>query len=148
MTVTNANSQRPARRPLSLSACAIGIALGLYAAGAGALPGATLAMGQSATGAMADPSKRLPGAVTVSSIDFKRGDGGSGKLVLRFDGEGAAPDLRTMGSSVVVDIGNAQLPAALQRPINVTDFATPVQRVDARATSSGAQLVLATQGNF
>jgi type IV pilus assembly protein PilQ len=53
-----------------------------------------------------------------------------------------------MGSSVVVDIGNAQLPAALQRPINVTDFATPVQRIDAHATSNGTQLVLGTKGTF
>jgi type IV pilus assembly protein PilQ len=149
MTVTNAKQQRPLRRPLSLGTCAIGLAVGLYAAGASALPVTALAaMGQSATGAMADPAKRTPDAVTVSAIDFKRGDGGSGKLVLRFSGSGAAPDLRNMGNSVVVDIGNAQLPAALQRPINVSDFATPVQRIDARATSSGAQLVLGTQGEF
>jgi len=125
------------------------LAVGLYAAGAGALPVVTTAtMAQSATGAMADPAKRAPNAVSVSAIDFKRGDGGSGKLILRFSGEGAAPDLRNNGSNVVVDIGNAQLPAALQRPINVTDFATPVQRIDARATGSGAQLVLGTQGAF
>ena len=112
MTVTNVKQQRPVRRPSSLGACAIGLAVGLYAAGAGAgaLPTvATATMAQSATGAMADPAKRTPGAVSVSAIDFKRGDGGSGKLVLRFSGEGAAPDMRNMGSSVVVDIGNAQL---------------------------------------
>ena len=149
MTVTNAKQQRPLRRPLSFGSCAIGLAVGLYAAGASALPVAGIvAMGQSATGAMADPATRTPDAVTVTAIDFKRGEGGSGKLVLRFSGAGAAPDLRNNGSSVVVDIGNAQLPAALQRPINVTDFATPVQRIDARATSSGAQLVLGTQGAF
>ncbi len=150
MTVTNAKSQQPDRRPLSLRACAVGVALGLYAATAAALPVSTasVTMAQSATGAMADPAKRLPGAVTVSAIDFKRGDGGSGKLILRFSGDGAAPDLRNMGSNVVIDIGNAQLPASLQRPINVTDFATPVQRIDARATSSGAQLVLDTKGTF
>ncbi len=149
MTVTNVKQQRPVRRPSSLGACAIGLAMGLYAASAGALPIIAMAtMAQSATGAMAEPAKRTPGAVSVSAIDFKRGDGGSGTLILRFSGEGAAPDLRNMGSSVVVDIGNAQLPASLQRPINVTDFATPVQRIDARATSSGAQLVLGTQGAF
>ena len=149
MTVTNAKSQRPARRPLT-RACAVGVALGLYAATAAALPVSTtsVTMGQSVTGAMADPAKRLPGTVNVSAIDFKRGDGGSGKLILRFSGDGAAPDLRNMGSNVVIDIGNAQLPASLQRPINVTDFATPVQRIDARATSSGTQLVLGTKGTF
>lgn len=149
MTVTNAKQQRPVRRSISFGTCAIGLAVGLYAAGASALPvTGIVAMGQSATGAMADPAKRTPDAVTVTAIDFKRGEGGSGKLVLRFSGAGAAPDLRNNGSSVVVDIGNAQLPAALQRPINVTDFATPVQRIDARATSSGAQLILGTQGAF
>jgi type IV pilus assembly protein PilQ len=151
MTVINVKQQRPVRRPSSLGTCAVGLVVGLYAAGAGAgaMPTAGIAaMAQSATGAMADPAKRTPGAVSVSSIDFKRGDGGSGKLILRFSGDGAAPDLRNMGSSVVVDIGNAQLPASLQRPLNVTDFATPVQRIDARATSSGAQLVLGTQGAF
>ena len=149
MTVTNVKQQRPVRRPSSLGACAVGLAVGLYAASAGALPVvATATMAQSATGAMADPAKRAPNAVSVSAIDFKRGDGGSGKLILRFSGEGAAPDLRNNGGNVVIDIGNAQLPAALQRPINVTDFATPVQRIDARATGSGAQLVLGTQGAF
>ncbi|WP_256645598.1 type IV pilus secretin PilQ [Thermomonas paludicola] len=150
MTFTNAKQPQSVRRPLHIGALAAGLAAGLYAAGASALPVSAIAvgMGQSATGAMADPAKRTPDAVTVSAIDFKRGDGGSGKLILRFSGSGAAPDLHKMGSNVVVDIGNAQLPAALQRPMNVTDFATPVQRIDARATSSGAQLVLGTQGAF
>lgn len=150
MTVTNAKQMLPHRRPLPLGALSAGLAVALYAAGATALPASAVAvgMGQSATGAMADPAKRLPDAVSVSAIDFKRGDGGAGKLILRFSGEGAAPDLRSTGSNVVVDIGNAQLPAALQRPLNVTDFATPVQRIDARATSSGAQLVLGTKGAF
>ncbi len=150
MTVTNAKQTQIVRRPLPLRALAAGLAAGLYAAGAAASPASPVlvGMGQSATGAMADPAKRTPEAVTVSAIDFKRGDGGAGKLILRFSGDGAAPDLRNMGSSVVVDIGNAQLPAALQRPINVTDFATPVQRIDARATSNGAQLVLGTTGSF
>ena len=150
MIVTTSKHLRPARRPLPVAACAIGLAVGLYAAGASALPAHVIAagMGQSAIGAMADPAKRTADTVAVSAIDFKRGDGGAGKLVLRFDGAGAAPDLRNAGGSVVVDIGNAQLPAALQRPINVADFATPVQRIDARATSSGAQLVLGTKGAF
>lgn len=150
MTVTNAKQTLPARRRLPARALAAGIAVGLYAAGAGAFPAIPVAvgMGQSATGALADPAKRSPDAVTVSAIDFKRGDGGSGKLILRFSGNGAAPDLRTNGGNVVIDIGNAQLPASLQRPIDVRDFATPVQRVEAHPTSTGAQLVLGTQGAF
>ena len=90
-----------------------------------------------------DPAKQLPGAIAVSNIDFKRGDGGSGRLILRFSGDGAVPDLRTQGSRVIVNVGNAKLPAALQKPLDVTDFATPVQRIDAarqrRRHQAGAQ---------
>ncbi|MDH5822893.1 type IV pilus secretin PilQ [Luteimonas sp. RD2P54] len=105
-------------------------------------------MAQVGAAPASDPAKQVPGAVTVDNIDFKRGEGGSGKLILRFDGEGAVPDMRTQGDSVVVEVGNATLPASLQRPLNVTDFATPVQRIDAMQGSGGARLVLSAQGEF
>ena len=85
---------------------------------------------------------------SISHIDFRRGDAGAGRLVLRFDGDGATPDLRNQDGSVVVDVANASLPAELQRALNVTDFATPVQRIDARPYGGGTQLVLATRGNY
>src|SRR5690606_8439656 len=114
----------------TLRAGLIGAAMGLLAASstlqaatAPASPGAA----QVAPAAGIDPAKQPAAAVTVSSIDFKRGDGGAGRLILRFSGDGAMPDLRTQGSQVVVDVANAQLPTQLQRPLDVVDFATPVQ---------------------
>lgn len=152
MTVIKVRNPQPTRHSLPFKALAFGLAAGLLSAAAAAgSPSATgyspavLAIAQVAS---ADPAKQVPGAVAVSAVDFKRGDGGAGKLILRFDGDGANPDLRTQGSSVIVNIGNARLPAALQRPLNVTDFATPVQRIDARQGGEGAQLVLSNQGNF
>ena len=47
-----------------------------------------------------------------------------------------------------MDVGNATLPASLQRPLNVVDFATPVQRVEAQSRAGGTQLVLSTRGDF
>ena len=152
MTVTNVRNRQPTRPAIPVHALALGLFAGLLSASASAGapglhgPAASLAMAQVA--GSVDPAKQVPAAVNVSAVDFKRGDGGAGKLILRFDGEGAIPDLRTQGSSVVVNIGNAALPAALQRPLNVTDFATPVQRIDARQGNEGAQLVLNTQGSF
>ncbi|HHW4678598.1 MAG TPA: type IV pilus secretin PilQ [Xylella sp.] len=87
-------------------------------------------------------------SINVAKIDFRRGDDGAGRLILQFDGQGASPDLRTQGSSVLIDLGTAVLPAALQRQINVVDFATPVQRIDAKPMGKGAQLVLSTKGSF
>lgn len=95
-----------------------------------------------------DPAKQVPGTISVSNIDFKRSEGGAGKLIVRFTGDGAAPDLRSTGSTVTINVGNAQIPANLQKPLNVTDFATPVQTIDARAAGTGTQLVLNTNGAY
>ena len=156
MTVFKAKSLRPARRPMFAKAMprrasVFGLAAGLLAAfgSVNAAPdSAVVAMSQTAPVAAVDPGKQVPGAITVSNIDFKRGDGGAGRLILHFSGDGATPDLRTQGSSVVVNVGNAQLPASLQKPLDVTDFATPVQRIDASRSGSGTQVVLSNSGSF
>ncbi|MCF7223342.1 type IV pilus secretin PilQ [Marilutibacter chinensis] len=155
MTVFNAKSPRPARRSTLMRSAGIGLAVGAIAAFSAAhaqhdatVAVAPLAVGQAAPVPSADPSKRLPGTIEVSKIDFKRGEGGAGRLVLSFSGEGAAPDLRSVGSTVTINVANAELPASLQRPLNVTDFATPVQRIEARSSGTGATLTLSTQGNY
>ena len=153
MTLHNATPMRPARRPF-LRAGALGLAIGLAVAfGAADATQAAHVLAAQAAAATAptpnvDPSKNLPGTIAVSNIDFKRGDGGSGRLSLRFSGAGAIPDMRNEGSRVIIDVGNAKLPASLSKPLNVADFATPVQRIDARADGGGTKLVLATNGNF
>ena len=149
MTASNAHSLLPFRRLATTRVCSLGLAIGLLAA-AGSVTAATT-IPSPATAAVvgnADPARQAVGALEISKIDFKRGDDGAGRLILRFNGKGAMPDLRNQGSSVIVDVGNATLPAALQRPLNVVDFATPVQRVDAHSAGAGSQLVLSTNGAF
>ncbi|CAH2709591.1 Fimbrial assembly protein [Xanthomonas campestris pv. nigromaculans] len=140
MTFSNARRLRPVRRHAMFQVCALGFALAVASGSAFA----AAALKQPAQ----DPAKVAPASLAVSKIDFKRGEDGSGRLILQFDGQGASPDLRTQGDSVLVDISNARLPAELQRPLNVTDFATPVQRVEVKPSGSGSQLVLSTKGAF
>jgi len=141
MTFSKALSLRPIRRQ-AIRACALGFALALASGSSFAAPAAPASLNAH------DPAKTVPATVAVSKIDFKRGEDGAGRLILQFDGQGASPDLRTQGNTVLVDVGNAKLPAELQRPLNVTDFATPVQRIDAKPAGGGAQLVLSTNGPF
>ena len=96
----------------------------------------------------ADPAKRSATGISVSNIDFRRGDNGSGRVIVRFDGTGAAPDMRNDGKQVVVDVGNAQLPANLRRRLDVTDFATPVVSVEPRSNDGGSRLVINTNGEY
>ncbi|WP_454262285.1 type IV pilus secretin PilQ [Pseudoxanthomonas mexicana] len=143
MTASNAYRLRPSRRLATLRVCSLGLAIGLLAAASAA--GAT-SPGQQASAAPVAATAAQ--GVSVSNIDFRRGEDGAGRLIVRFDGQGATPDLRNQGDTVVVDVGNATLPASLQRPLNVVDFATPVQRVEAQSRAGGTQLVLSTRGDF
>ena len=147
MTAFNAKTARTAR-PSSLGARSAGLAVGLLAAMSGLHAAPQSAAPVVAPAPSVDPARQLPGTVAVDAIDFKRGQDGSGRLIVRFSGEGAVPDLRKQGSSVVVDVGNASLPAALGRTLDVTDFATPVRRVSPRTAGTGTQLVLDTAGAF
>ncbi|HZW18512.1 MAG TPA: type IV pilus secretin PilQ family protein [Luteimonas sp.] len=154
MTVTQAQHLPKRRRATPLRASMLGLAAGLVSAFGAvhaqqpATAAPYFAIAQSAAPVAVDPAKHVAGDLAVSSIDFKRGDGGSGKLIMRFSGDGAVPDMRKQGSDVVIDVGNASLSPALQRPLNVTDFATPVQRIDASQAGVGSRIVLSTNGPF
>lgn len=146
MTVFNAKQPQPPRRKAAVQA--IGLAVGLLA-GLGAVNAAAPSVAPAAlAGPAADPARQVAGALAVDTIDFKRGESGAGRLILRFSGDGAMPDLKTQGAQVLINVANAQLPANLQRPINVADFATPVERIEARPAGQGTQLVLATRGGY
>lgn len=98
--------------------------------------------------ASADPGKRTANTLNVANIDFRRGDNGAGRVILRFDNEGAATDMRNEGNQVVVDVGNAQIPENLRRRLDVTDFATPVVSLEPRANAGGTRLVINTNGAY
>jgi type IV pilus assembly protein PilQ len=111
---------------------------------AGSAPGTNA----SAMANKADPTKRAPTNIAVSNIDFRRGDNGSGRVVMRFNSDTAAADMRTEGSQVVVDVSNAQLPENLRRSIDVKDFATPVLSIEPKSNAGSARLVINTNGAF
>ena len=110
---------------------------------AGSVQAAGAAMAQSA-----DPTKRSVAMASVSNIDFRRGDNGSGRLIVRFDHPGVAPDMRNDGKQVIVDVANASIPEALRRRLDVTDFATPVVSVEPRNNAGSTRLVINTNGAY
>ncbi len=152
MTVLKAQRLQQGRRTLPVRAAVFGLAAGMLSAlsAVGAAPPAQPAPAAAppAVVAPAVANGQTAGVASITNIDFKQGEGGSGKLILRFDRDGALPDLRTTDKGLVVDIGNATMPANLQRILNVTDFATPVQQVQASANANVAQIVLNTRGQF
>ena len=97
-----------------------------------------------------NPSKRLPGAAgpAITGIDFHRTEAGAGRVVINFASRGAHINMRRLGSSEIVDIGNTRLPRKLAQKLDVTDFATPVISITTRPQGQGARMRIAVKGAF
>lgn len=93
-----------------------------------------------------DPTKKVATDLQVANIDFRRGENGAGRVILKFTGDGAAADLRTENNRLVVDVANASIPEALRRRLDVTDFATPVKSLEPNANAGSTRLVIHTNG--
>ncbi len=84
----------------------------------------------------------------ISSIDFRRGNDGTGRVIVKLTDPRTPINLRQQGNEVFVDFAGASLPQHLQRRFDVSDFATPVSSVDAVTAGTGAQLVITAAGEF
>ena len=110
--------------------------------------GAVQSMASNTMANPSDPTKRVATGIEVANIDFRRGENGAGRVILRFNGDGAAADMRNEGSKVVVDVANASIPENLRRRLDVTDFATPVQSLEPDSNAGTTRLVINTNGAF
>jgi type IV pilus assembly protein PilQ len=110
--------------------------------------GAVQSNASNAMASSSDPTKKVASDIQVANIDFRRGENGAGRVILRFSGDGAAADMRNEGSKVVVDVANASIPENLRRRLDVTDFATPVQSLEPNANAGSTRLVINTNGAY
>lgn len=84
----------------------------------------------------------------LSNIDFSRGKNGEGRIAVDLSDPTAGIDIRQKGKTIVVDFINTQIPANLQRRLNVINFNTPVLYVDAIQQGKNARLIIEPQGNW
>ncbi|HWG10294.1 MAG TPA: type IV pilus secretin PilQ [Rhodanobacteraceae bacterium] len=107
-------------------------------------PPSQIALATAAT----DPSKAMPMASgnVIETVDFSRGDGGAGKLVIGFDAPGAATSIHNEGDHVFIDVLGARLAASQARRLDASDYATPVKSISTHATPGGARIDVLTNG--
>ena len=90
----------------------------------------------------------VSGARSVSNIDFRRGADGSGRIVVELTDAKVPADLRQEGGRIVVNFAKTSIPENLLQRLDVTDFATPVNTVDALRVGDGTRLVIAASGDY
>lgn len=84
----------------------------------------------------------------VADVDFRRGEGGEGRVMIRLSNPKAPVDVTSKGGRIQVEIRNTALPESLRRRLDVTDFATPVQVVDATQEGEHTVISVSATGNY
>ncbi len=84
----------------------------------------------------------------IQSVDFRRGEQGEGRVLIELSNPKAPVNVAMDGGKIRVDIRNTELPKSLQRRLDVTDFATPVQVVDALQQGPHVAFTIAASGDY
>ena len=85
---------------------------------------------------------------SISNIDFQRGEQGEGNVVIQLSDPSVSPDIQEQGGKIRLDFAKTQLPESLRVRLDVKDFATPVQFVNASASADKASVVIEPSGYY
>lgn len=95
------------------------------------------------------PARALvPAAKAIRGVDFQRGTQGEGNVVIDLSDPTIAPDIQERAGKIVLGFARTRLPEPLRVRLDVKDFATPVQFVDASATGDRATITIEPSGAF
>lgn len=83
----------------------------------------------------------------IQEIDFRRGEQGEGRVIVRLSDVGVGVDVTTEGGNIRVEFANTIIPEALQRRLDVTDFATPVMIVDSLPEDGNTVMIVEPTGD-
>jgi type IV pilus assembly protein PilQ len=114
----------------------------------GASNPATVATGGTGGASIRAASASANGAREIRSIDFRRGADGAGRIVVKLSDPHIHINLRQVGSQIVVDFSDADLPATLMRRYDAADFGTPVSGFDATRVGNGARIAINATGDY
>ncbi|WP_202369912.1 type IV pilus secretin PilQ [Pseudomonas sp. MWU318] len=89
-----------------------------------------------------------PVAKTIRGVDFQRGTAGEGNVVIDLSDPTIAPDIQEHDGKIILSFARTQLPDRLRVRLDVKDFATPVQFVNAAATGDRAVITVEPSGTF
>ncbi|KJZ65585.1 type IV pilus secretin PilQ [Pseudomonas fluorescens] len=99
--------------------------------------------------AMPAPAKAYaPVGKAIRGVDFQRGTQGEGNVVIDLSDPSIAPDIQERDGKIILGFAKTQLPEPLRVRLDVKDFATPVQFVNASATGDRATISIEPSGTF
>ena len=93
-------------------------------------------------------SKAGTSSAAVTNVDFKRGEAGEGLVSVELSDPSVSVDVSQIGADVRLSFFRTELPEALDRRLDVVDFATPVKEIDASYDGSTTVISIDTIGEY
>jgi type IV pilus assembly protein PilQ len=87
-------------------------------------------------------------AHAISNVDFARGKNGEGRIIVDLSDANTGINIKQKGKLLTVDFINTDVPAELQRRLNVINFNTPVLYVDTMKQGKNGRMVIEPKGNW
>jgi len=84
----------------------------------------------------------------LKDLDFRRGEEGSGRVIVSLPNNQVGVDIRQQGQTLVVEFMKSTLPEGMRRRLDVTDFGTPVQTVSTFQTGDRVRVVIEPKGQW
>lgn len=84
----------------------------------------------------------------LRDIDFRKGSGSAGRVVVDLANSQVGVDIRQQGESLVVEFLKTSLPQGLRRRLDVTDFGTPVQTIETSQSGDRVRMLVTPKGNW
>jgi type IV pilus assembly protein PilQ len=84
----------------------------------------------------------------ITNVDFTRGKNGEGRVVVDLSDTSTGINIKQKGKQIIVDFVDTDVPAELQRRLNVINFGTPVLYVDTMKQGKDGRMVIEPKGTW
>ncbi|HQN64773.1 MAG TPA: type IV pilus secretin PilQ [Methylophilus sp.] len=84
----------------------------------------------------------------ITGVDFARGKNGEGRVIVDLSDANAGINIKQKGKLITIDFINTDVPAELQRRLNVINFNTPVLYVDTMKQGKNGRMVIEPKGDW
>ncbi|WP_242209620.1 MULTISPECIES: type IV pilus secretin PilQ [unclassified Pseudomonas] len=113
-----------------------------------AAPRAAAVAPRTAVAATAPAKAFVPKNRAIRGVDFQRGTAGEGNVVIDLSDPTIAPDIQEHDGKIILSFARTQLPEKLRVRLDVKDFATPVQFVNAAVSGDRTVISVEPSGTY
>lgn len=90
----------------------------------------------------------IESVLPIQDIDFKRTSEGVGRVIVDLPNEKVGVDVQQKGAAIEVELNNVQIPDALIKRLDVTDFGTPVQTIVVNRIAGKNKIIISPKGSW